>query len=59
MSKTHWVALAQLVLVVGQTIGVIPPETAQWIQYGVDAAFGGTLFHRGLKVAGLVGDGAK
>ena len=54
MSKTHWVAIAQVILAVGQQVGIIPPGTAEWLQWGIDAAFGGTLFHRGLKMAGVM-----
>lgn len=51
MSKTHWLAVAQVILGGAQQLGFVPLEAAGLLQNVLVLAFSGSLFHRGFKIA--------
>lgn len=51
MSKTHWLAIVQVVLTSATALGFVSAGLAQAAQLLLGAAMTGTLVHRGVKVA--------
>mgnify|MGYP003575542251 CR=1 FL=1 len=51
MSKTHWLAIVQVLLTSAQALGFVTGEVSQALQLLVGAALTGTLVHRGVKIA--------
>jgi len=50
MSKTHWLAIAQVLLTSATALGFVSGEVAQAAQLLLGAAMTGTLIHRGVKI---------
>lgn len=51
MSKTHWLAIVQVILTSAQALGFVSGDVAEAAQLLLGAAMTGTLVHRGVKIA--------